>query len=232
MTQLLIWGTGGVASHLLGILAGGASRAYHKIGFLHDQPTPREVPLPYPVLGSRRLLESCDPENTHVFPAASTPAVRKAMALHLRAGGFYTPSFIDPGAIVRPGAQLGQGCLIEAFAFVDATAVLGEHVLVGLHASVSHDSRIGDYCSLYSGSRVLGFCQLEEGCLLGSNACLHPNTRMHCWSKAGMLTAVYHDVPAYSTVSGIPARVIQQYQGPQPAGLYPLEPDRQPPKES
>jgi len=220
--RLLIWGGGGVAGHVLSIVTSGAT-AYPQIGFLlDDAPAGQHEVLGYPLLGTRQVLKQLDPALNHVFPAGSSPAVRREMAQYLHTLGFFSPTLIDPDARVRSSAQLGQGCLIEAFAFVDHRALLGDFVLLGNYASVAHDCQVGAFSSLYIGSRVLGHALLAEGCLLGANACLFPSRRMGRWSKASVLSAVDQDVPDFHLVSGNPARIIRAYGGPPPASLYPL----------
>jgi sugar O-acyltransferase (sialic acid O-acetyltransferase NeuD family) len=220
VSRLLIWGVGGPATQVISQLQ--AANGYDEVGLIDDRPGAQTELLGFPVLGTRRVLEAADPGRTHVFAAGNTPGVRRMMAEYLRDRGFARPSFVDPAAIVRPGARLGPGCLIQAFAFVDQRAILGEHVLLSVSASVAHDCTIGDYCSLYAGSRALGFVKLETGVLLGANSCVHPYRCLGAWSQAGMLSAVYADVPALATVSGNPARIVSQASEPPGVALLPL----------
>jgi len=51
-------------------------------------------------------------------------------------------SSIHPTAIVEPGAQLGEGCVLHAGAIVKACAVLGERVTVHPYAVVGGDPQV------------------------------------------------------------------------------------------
>ena len=52
------------------------------------------------------------------------------------------PSSIHPTAIVEPGAQLGEGCVIHPYAIVKAGAVLGDRVSVHPYAVVGGDPQV------------------------------------------------------------------------------------------
>ena len=49
---------------------------------------------------------------------------------------------IHPTAIVEPGAQLGEGCVIHPGAIVKSGAILGERVVVYPYAVVGGDPQI------------------------------------------------------------------------------------------
>ncbi len=218
--DLLIWGTGGLGLHVVSALQSQAEHPYDRIAFLQDLPIQSTHILGCPIIGNREYLRQVDQTMTHVFAAGSTPSVRFAMAAFIKSLGLITPSFVDPSAIVRPSARLGQGCLIEAFAFVGENAIIGDYVLMGNYASAAHDCQVGDFSSLYLGSRALGGTKLETGCLLGSSASLYPGCTMGEWSKASMASAIFEDVPAYATVVGNPAQIKKRYPSRQSIQLY------------
>lgn len=217
--RLLIWGTGGVALHALDVARTQLGSVFHRIDFLCDDlPLPPAI-LGVPVLGSRRLLDACDPRMTQVYPAGSTPAVRRVMSDYLRSQGFSLPTLISPLAQVAASAEVGAGSLVQAFAWIGHRAQLGPGLLMGVGAHLAHDTELGAYCSLYTGARVLGHTHLGEGILVGANAVVMSYRRLGAWSKVSMGAMVFDDLPAYVTVAGNPAQITRRYAGPQPAQL-------------
>ncbi len=57
---------------------------------------------------------------------------------------------IHPTAVVEDGAKLGEGCVIEPYAFVGEQAILGENVRVKQGARIVGDTHIGDGSTIYS----------------------------------------------------------------------------------
>ncbi|MGV3525814.1 MAG: hypothetical protein ACO1RX_16445 [Candidatus Sericytochromatia bacterium] len=198
---------------------------YAHLAFLVDEAAPPEQVLGLPVLGSRRLLDSLDPSAVQVFPAGSTPSVRRLMSHYLLERGFGIPSLISPRAVVANTAQIGPGALIESLAFVGHRAQVGAGVLMGASAGIGHDSVVGHYCSLYAGARLLGFAKSGDGLLCGANAVVGAYRHIGEWSKVSMGAMVFEDVPDYVTVAGNPAQITRRYAGPQPAQLYELKDD-------
>lgn len=223
MPDLLIWGIGGMALAAVDIAKSLTERPYGAIAFLADDAHLPEQVLGLPVLGSRRLLDTFDPSAVHVFPAGSTPAVRRLMSTYVLERGFGIPSLISPRAVVADTAQIGPGALIESLAFVGHRAQVGVGVLMGASAGVGHDSVLGNYCSLYTGARLLGFVKSGDGLLCGANSVVGAYRRMGEWSKVSMGAVVFEDVPDYVTVAGNPAQITRRYAGPQPVHLRELE---------
>lgn len=51
---------------------------------------------------------------------------------------------IHPTAIIEPGAKLGQGVVIEAYAIIKGTVTLGDHVTIKSHAYIDGHTTIGE----------------------------------------------------------------------------------------
>jgi serine O-acetyltransferase len=105
---------------------------------------------------------------------------------------------------INPGASIGEGLIIHhPIGIVVGPAIIGknvtilQHVTLGLRrASDDADSpinypNIGDNATIYAGAVVAGNIKIGENASIGANA------------------VVIDDVPANSTVVGVPARVIK-----------------------
>lgn len=59
-------------------------------------------------------------------------------------------------AFVHPEARLGEGVIVEPFAYVDRDVTIGDGTWVGPHSSVMGGSLIGRNCKIHSGAVVGG----------------------------------------------------------------------------
>lgn len=198
------------------------NHGYKHIVLLQDDADAPAEFLGYPVIGNRTFLDTCKPEQYHVFPTSSTPPVRKVMADYLNKRGFDSPTLISPHALVKRTASIGRGCLINDFAFIGHFTQIGNYALVSSYVIVGHDSQVGDYSSLYVRTSLLGYTQVGTGCLLGAGSHLYAYRAMGDGSSASMGSMIFEDVPAFAKVAGNPATLIKQYTGYKTAALRPL----------
>ena len=116
---------------------------------------------------------------------------------------------------IHPGARIGAACFIDHGAGV----VIGE------------TAEVGDDCTLYHGVTLGGVSwnkgkrhpTLDNGVLVGAGAKILGPIRVGAGVRVGANSVVVGDVPAGTTVVGIPGRVIRR-EGPQPAPFDPPSP--------
>lgn len=92
-------------------------------------------------------------------------------------------------------------------AVVSLNTHLGDHVILGTHAGVSHDCSVGDFGFLCPGARITGNVTLGEGVMLGTNSCVIPGKKVGAWTTVGAGGVVNKDLPEGVTAVGVPARV-------------------------
>ena len=56
---------------------------------------------------------------------------------------------IHPTAIIEPGAQLGEGVAVGAYAYVGGRAVIGAGTVLHHHANVEGRTTIGEKCEIF-----------------------------------------------------------------------------------
>jgi sugar O-acyltransferase (sialic acid O-acetyltransferase NeuD family) len=115
-----------------------------------------------------------------------------------------------PSAYVSPHAKLGQGCIVQRSVSILPDVEAGMAVKFNVGAAVHHDCRIGDYCTLAPGARLLGAVELGEGVYLGSHAVVLQKRRVGAGAVIGAGAVVIADVPAGATVVGVPARPVDR----------------------
>ncbi len=86
----------------------------------------------------------------------------------LKATGRAAPPLVHPRASVADSASLAAGCVVMAGAIIDERVHLGEAVLVWPGACISHDSRIGDNCSICPTVTLCGFVEVGAHSFIGA----------------------------------------------------------------
>jgi serine O-acetyltransferase len=113
------------------------------------------------------------------------------------------------GADIHPAARLGQGILLDHGTGV----VVGETAVIGNNVSILHGVTLGG-----SGkARGDRHPKISDGVMLGAGSAVLGNILVGECAKVGAGSVVLDDVPAHSTVAGVPARVVSQGSGGTPA---------------
>ncbi len=144
------------------------------------------------------------------FCAIGDNAVRRRVAAAAQSFGWKPATIIHPAAVIADTAVVLPGSFVGPGSVVSNNARVGEYAIVNMHVSVGHDVAVGDYCQLSPGSRVSGFCRIEDLASLGSNAVLLPATRVGECALVGACSLASGQIEAYTTVCGVPARTIRQ----------------------
>ena len=104
------------------------------------------------------------------------------------------------GIDVHPGATIGQGLMIDHAHSI----VIGETAVVGDNVSMLHSVTLGGTGKEEEDRHP----KIEDGVLIGAGAKVLGNIRIgHC-SRIAAGSVVLQEVPAKSTVAGVPAKVV------------------------
>jgi acetyltransferase EpsM len=181
----------------------------HRIaGFVAEGPL--GFTSPYEVLGGDadvlRIWKDIGPFDAHL--AIGDTAVRRRIADRLAKE---VPAMAFP-AIVHPLARLAKSAVIEPGAFVAigaavcADARVGRHAILNTNASIDHDCILGAFAFAGPNAALGGSVIVGEGAFIGIGAVILPNLKIGPGATIGAGAVVLKDVPANTTVVGVPAK--------------------------
>jgi sugar O-acyltransferase (sialic acid O-acetyltransferase NeuD family) len=115
-------------------------------------------------------------------------------------------SCIHPNATVHESAEIGPGSVVFAGTVVQPEARIGSHGILNTACTIDHECRLEDYAQIGPGAHIGGNCQVGEGAFVGLGASVIHGIRIGAWAVVGAGAAVIRDVPAHTTVVGVPAQ--------------------------
>lgn len=151
-------------------------------------------------------------ENVVAVCAIGDSARRARVVGRLQQAGVRFETLIHPAAIVSESATISEGAIVCAGSILTTDVRVGAHVHIGVGSIVSHDCVLGEFASLAPGCRLAGTVHIGSGALLGIGTTIRDRVSVGAWSITGAGTVVIDDIPADSTVVGIPARVVATRQ--------------------
>jgi UDP-perosamine 4-acetyltransferase len=206
--DILIVGAGGHGKVVLDILK--AAGAHRPVGFLDADPSLAGSSLHgLTVLGQVNLLPKLKSKARGAIVAIGDNRARARYADMLRTEGYELISAIHPRACVSPSAKLGGSVVIAAGASVGADAELGDCVIVNTSAVVEHECRIESAAHICPAAALAGRVRVGEMAFVGLGCRVIQCLKIGRHATVGAGAVVIADVPDYSTVVGVPARVIK-----------------------
>ncbi len=210
MKNIVIVGAGGVGRETSLIIQqiNELKITWNLIGFIDDDVNSwGNVINGYPVIGGMDSLEKLSLD-TYVVVAIANYEVKRKIVNRIN-NKFKFATIIHPKVYIHDYINIGEGTLIYEGAILTTNIKVGNHVIISPKCGIGHDSIIKDYVSLLWNVNVSGNDIIEEGVMMGSASTVIQGKRIGKGSTVGAGAVVIDNIDSYSTVVGVPAKVIK-----------------------
>ena len=127
-------------------------------------------------------------------------------------------SRIEPGCIIRDGAEIGEHVIGMMGAVVNIGAVVGDGTMLDMNCVVGARATVGRDCHIGAGAVLAGVLEppsaqpvvIEDEVLIGANAVVLEGVTVGRGSVVAAGAVVTQDVEPLRVVAGQPARVIKE----------------------
>lgn len=141
------------------------------------------------------------------FIALGDGSQRESLLERCRAAGLCLPPLVHPRAFVDSSATLGAATVVCALAHVGPDARVGRGVIVNTHASVDHESVVGDFATISPAVTIAGRCNIGARTFLGLGCRVSHGLEIGDGARVGAGAVVLRDVGPGAFAVGIPAEL-------------------------
>ena len=208
--NIVIVGAGGVGRETSLIIQqiNELKSTWNLIGFIDDDVNSwGNVINGHPVIGGMDSLEKLSLD-TYVVVAIANYKVKKRIVNKIN-NRFKFATIVHPRVWLHDYMTLGEGTIIYEGAILTTNIKVGNHVIISPKCGIGHDSIIKDYVSLLWNVNISGNDIIEEGVMMGSASTVIQGKRIGKGSTVGAGAVVIDNIDSYSTVVGVPAKVIK-----------------------
>lgn len=209
MKRCLIVGAGGAGVEILSWALQMNQPDWKIDGFLDANPGALDGRnVPYRIFGDPATWKPSEDEVFISGIGTSEARLRTCHGLLSRGGQFVR--VIHPSVITGLNADIGTGCVLSPNVVVSANAIIEAFVHINIAASIGHDSHTGEGATISSHCDLMAGVSIGRGAFLGSHACILPNKKVGEFAVVGAGSAVIRNVPARTTVMGVPAQIVSK----------------------
>jgi len=208
--KVIIIGAGGQGKVVLDILR--VEKRCEVMGFIDNSLSMRgSVIQGVPVIGDLSVLpELVSNDIKGAIVAIGDNKTRAKTAEAVVKAGLKLINAIHPTAIISPDTRMGVNNVIAAGAIICTDVCIGNNVIINTGAIIEHENIIEDNVHISPGSKLGGQVTVKKGAHIGIGSTLIQNITVYEYSIVGAGAVVLEDVPAGTTVVGIPAKGIKR----------------------
>lgn len=207
--DIVVIGAGGHGRVVLDIIR--SADLHHPIGFLDANRLlhGRRVDG-LEVLGDFAALEKLKSEGlAGAVVAIGDSGIRRQYAEAVDKLGLTLVNCIHSSANIASTCTLGKNVVAAAGSVVCAHCQIGNSAILNTGCIVDHESIIGNAAHICPGARLAGRVIVEPGAFIGIGATVVQNVRIGADAIVGAGAVVIKDVPADTTVVGVPAKPVK-----------------------
>ena len=211
--KIVIIGTGGMGREALWILracdkAKKKDKQYDIVGFVTCTQEEHGTEIcGIPVLGTEEWLVG--KKDIKTICAIGDPRDRINITQMLDKKGISFTSVIHPSVEMSDYVTIGEGCIISAGCILTTQVEIGNHVIVNLNTTVSHDCILEDFVTLAPGVNIAGRVRIGYGTEIGTNCTVIPKVKIGRGAIIGAQSTVIRNIKDNTVAAGVPAKVIK-----------------------
>jgi acetyltransferase EpsM len=186
--------------------------AVNVLGFAVDDPGSTAAFMGKKLFSIKELISSYEgrSDKPELLVAIGTVEVNKRLVQQFRNAGFSFFNAIHPSIKIDRQAFIGQGVTICEGTVFTCNISVGNHAIINIGCTISHDCVIGDHVNISPGCHLAGNVHLENDVFVGTGATFIPKVKVGKGSIVAAGACVTTDVPPGTMVAGVPAIVKKQ----------------------
>ena len=208
MQDIVIFGSGGLAREVAFLIEqiNGIAPQWNILGFVEKDP--HRVGDEVGKYRVRYTEEELFDKTVAAAIGIGSPVVIHKIAMRFAESSNITfPNLIHPSVICdEPRVTLGRGNILCAGNIFTTDIEIGSFNFFNLNCTYGHDVRIADCCVFNPGINMSGGVEMGSRCLVGTGATILQYLKIGDEVTVGAGSVVTKDVPAGTTVVGIPAK--------------------------
>ena len=135
---------------------------------------------------------------------------RKQLFEKFKARGYVFEQAIHPSAVIARDAVLGEGAQVMAGAVVQPGARIGDNTIINTRASIDHDCVIGCHVHISPGCTLSGNVTVGDETHIGAGATVIQGRQIGCGCLIAAGAVVVRDIDDGERVAGVPARKMDE----------------------
>lgn len=198
MNNIHLYGAGGHAKVIIDII----QSLNNKVGLIYDDNPSISECLETSVVDTKEINN-----NVPLIISIGNNAIRKNIVEKL--GNITYANAIAPSATFSNYTKIGTGNVVMQKVVVQASVIIGNHIIINTGATVDHDCIIEDFVHIAPGVNLCGNVHIGEGTLVGVGSVVIPGIKIGKWVTINAGSVITKDIPDNAIVAGNPCRIIK-----------------------